>query len=115
MAGRHKYIIDQGRTWRRWIYLWQDRDKTIPVPMPDFTGKLEIKAIDGGADVVSLTTENGGMTIHPTSGKIEWIASNAQTLPLVGEYSYELFTTNTLGEEASILKGLIEISPQRAD
>lgn len=115
MAGRYDYVIDQGRTWRRWIQLYQDRDEKTPVPLTDFTAKLEIKAVEGGADVLTLTTENGGITITGNIGKIEWVAEDADTADLEGEYSYELFIVNTLGESTSILKGLIQISPARAD
>lgn len=115
MAGRYDYIIDQGRTWRRYIELFQDRDETVPVNLTDFTARLEIKPVDGGDDVVSLTTENGGITITGTAGKIEWVASDAATADLEGEYSYELFIENTLAETTSILKGLIQVSPARAE
>jgi len=115
MAGKHNYIIDQGRTWRRWIQLFQDRAETVPVPLTDFTAKLEIKPVDGGADVISLTTENGGITITGNIGKIEWVAAKEDTADMEGEYSYELFITNTLEEETSLLKGLIQVSPARAD
>lgn len=121
MAGRYDYIIDQGRTWRRWVELYQDRAETVPVPLTDFTAKLEIArvvAIDGvetTEEVLSLTTENGGITITGGAGKIEWIAEDADTADLEGEYFYELFIVNTLGESTSIMKGLIQVSPARAD
>mgnify|MGYP000872221820 CR=1 FL=1 len=40
---------------------------------------------------------------------------DADTADLEGEYFYELFIVNTLGESTSIMKGLIQVSPARAD
>lgn len=120
MAGRYDYVIDQGRTWRRWIELYQDRAETVPVPLTDFTAKLELTRVETLAGVetetvvLSLTTENGGITINGSAGRIDWVAEDADTEDLVGEYSYELFIVNNLGESTSILKGLIQISPSRA-
>ena len=98
--------------------MWQDRAKTVPLNLTGFTAKLEIKAvpIEGeDPDVLSLTTENDKITITALEGKIEWVASEEDTADLEGEYSYELFMAAADGESTSILKGLIQISPARAD
>lgn len=89
MAETHDFNVDQGTTWNRQL-VWNDADDN-PVDLTGFTARMQIRRdVQATGIDLSLTTENGGITIDSPAGKVTMYATAAQTALLAGTYYYDL-------------------------
>ncbi|QKZ15889.1 BppU family phage baseplate upper protein [Spirosoma sp. KUDC1026] len=109
MAGNHDFTIDQGTTWNRVVTIDQNG---APVNLTGFTARMQLRRTRSQPDHdISLTTENGGLTINPTNGTITISMTADQTALLSDSYCYDLETTS--GDTvARWLQGKVTISPE---
>lgn len=87
MAKTVNLAIDQGETWR-WSFVWASPDpaSTDAAPLPpipfDLTGataRLQVREKYGTPVLVELTTENSGIALNGSSGRIDIVFTDAQT------------------------------------
>lgn len=82
--------IDQGATWSVEFEYLDPND--VPINLTGFTGKMQLRTdySDAVADL-TLSTENGGITINGPAGKVLVLANADQTRSLVQTfYFYDL-------------------------
>lgn len=100
-----KYItsLDQGATWARTI-TWKDTDGE-PYNLTGYTARMSLKS--GGVTALSLTTENGRITLGGDTGIINLVidAGDAEGLP-AGSYAYDLELVS--GDETPWVTRLLE-------
>jgi hypothetical protein len=109
MAGNHDFSIDQGTTWNRELTLEQDSN---PVDLSGFSARMQLRRTRSQTEYdLSLTTENGGLTIEPLTGKITISLTAAQTALLSGSYFYDLETVSG-GTVIRWLEGKVNLSPE---
>ena len=78
MAAKYNLKIEQGATFRQTLW-WKNPDETA-LDLTGYTGRLQIRANIAATDVlISLTTENGGITITQLTGKIELLITATAT------------------------------------
>ena len=88
-AGLYNIVADQGSTLSRTI-VWQDPAKK-PIRLAGYTARMKVRPSSSSEPILSLTTENGGITLGLTNGQIKLYVSDEvmATIP-EGKYLYDL-------------------------
>jgi hypothetical protein len=110
--------IEQGATYRSTIvYAQANADGTAGTPY-DLTGctarmMIRSKQADTGTPVVSLTTENGGLTLGGTDGTIaiyiEPMATESVSIAAKGVYDLEIVFPS--GDVSRVVEGKVTFDP----
>ncbi len=90
MAGSHDIVCDQGATFTR-VFTWEDSTAN-PIDLTLYTARMQVRATVGSAStLLSLTTENGGISLGGIAGTITVTATATQTAAITaGCYVYDL-------------------------
>lgn len=112
-AGLHNLTIEQGATFRRVISL-RDYNTNAIKNLTGFTARMQIRAfVADTATLVSLTTENGGITIDAAEGQITLIITAAVTASMTWRKAvYDLEIIDGSGTVTRLLQGSIIVSPE---
>ena len=113
-AGKHNFLCEQGATFNPTI-TWKD-EAGDPVSLLQYTGRMHVRSnyADSGVDIViSLTTENGRMTLGGLNGTIVLYidADDTDGLPS-GTFKYDLELESSTGVVTRLLKGNFKIDPE---
>jgi hypothetical protein len=76
---RHNFTAVKGATFHPVITLYQDADGSQPKPLSSHSAELIVYDQTTDATLLTLNTENGGITLDPTSGEVELFASDEDT------------------------------------
>lgn len=113
MAAKYKITIYQGETFSK-VFTWKTGDPKNPVDLTGYTARMQIRKKYGSTVVLlSLTTENGGVTLGGVAGTIILNISAADTSSIdwtAGVYDLELISAG--GIVKRLLQGTIKISPE---
>lgn len=109
------YEHKAGTTFRRKLKFTDANGKKID--MAGWTARMMLKtAYDATAPTVSLTTENGGITIDEEHSTLTILIDAAVTTTLTTTakttYLYDLEVVNSLGEVDSPLYGKFKVTPE---
>lgn len=90
MAGIYNIVCDQGATFNR-IFTWQD-SSGIPINLTNYTARMQVRdTVSSVSTLLSLTTENGGISLGGAAGTVTIIASATQTAAIAaGCYVYDI-------------------------
>jgi len=112
-AGEHDITIEQGATFQMPI-TWTTGVVPTPVNLTGYTARMQVrKTYASTTAVLSLTTENGGITLGGALGTIDILASATQTAAIAiksGVYDLELVSGG--GIVTRLLQGAVEITPE---
>lgn len=122
-AGTYNFTCEQGSTFSRLIELEQPDLVTDPTgqtfdvfDLSGYTARMQVRrTIDSSTAMVTLTTENGGITINQTPGSINHIniyIADTQTSTLQSNGVYDIEIINSDGEVSRILQGVFTVSPE---
>lgn len=110
----NQYAIDQGADWFA-TFIYQDPNGT-PINMTGYTAALQLRSYpQDETAVMTLTTENGGITITPLAGQVNVHATHLQTGVIdEGYYVYDLEVTdvNNGGTVTRLAQGQALISAE---
>jgi hypothetical protein len=110
-AATMNITIEQGATYRK-VLIWKTGTPETPVDLTDVTARAQIRAeIDADAVLLSMTTENGGITITPLAGQIELYISADDTAEISwasGVWDLELVLAD--GDVVRLVKGRVRVS-----
>lgn len=89
-AGTYNIVADQGATFSRTL-TWKTDAGTL-VNLSGYTARMQVRAtVDAPTTVLSLTTENGGITLGGALGTIALSVSATSTAALTpGTFVYDL-------------------------
>jgi hypothetical protein len=108
---KHNFYVYRGATFSEQIE-WKDESGT-PVNLTGFTARMHMRETLEAADpFLTLTTENGGITLGGVAGTIQLLASATQTNAITaasGVYDLELVSGANV---TRLLEGLVIISPE---
>lgn len=92
----NQYSVDQGADWFA-TFFYQDPNGN-PINMTGYTAALQFRSYPADTTaVLTLTTENGGISINDLEGRIDVHATAAQTGAIdEGYYVYDLEVTDVL-------------------
>ena len=80
-AGYHHFIIEQGATFGQTLTLY-DSSNTL-INLTGFTGAMSLKeSPDSDTNVITLTSDNGRITLGGTSGTVQLLISASDTANL---------------------------------
>jgi hypothetical protein len=104
-----RFAIKQGEGVTRELFWKNDADDT-PVDLTGFTAKMQARKTADTDAVLTLTTENGGIVLGGTTGKITLVFDDAATAVIsAGFYLYDLFLLFN-DNPTCFLEGRIEIT-----
>lgn len=108
---KHNFYVYRGATFSEQIE-WKDESGT-PVNLTGFTARMHMRETIEAADpFLTLTTENGGVSLGGVAGTIQLLASATQTTAITatsGVYDLELVSGANV---TRLLEGLVIISPE---
>jgi hypothetical protein len=110
-AGIYNPTIEQGATFSRTIY-WRDGNSVL-VDLTSYTARATFRDKFGGTEIVSLTTENGGIALGGAAGTITLTISATATAALAapshGVWDLEMITGTTV---TRLLQGRFDVSQE---
>jgi hypothetical protein len=86
---------------------------TVPMNLTGYTAALQVRSLPSDPDaVLTLTTQNNGITITPLTGVVAVTATAVQTGSIdEGTYVYDIELTNN-GNVTRLAQGQVIVSPQ---
>jgi len=127
IAGVYNITIEQGSTFARLISIEQPNLIADPTGqtfenfnLAGFTGRMQIRrTIDTTTPMISLTTENGRMTINPNivgtpsrNNEISLLITAADTATLTTSGVYDLEIISTGGTVSKVIRGDVTLIPE---
>lgn len=112
MAVTYNTTIDQGADW--YITFIYENPAGTPVNLTGYTAGLQIRTSPlAKTAVLTLTSQNSGITITPLTGTLACHATALQTASITnGRYAYDIEITSPGGIVTRLAQGTVEVSPQ---
>jgi hypothetical protein len=111
LPAKNQFTVWKGGTWRKILTLYTGDDTSSPKrDLTDYTGRMQVIDFDTSAELIDMTTANGGVTLGGTDGTIELYISDEDTEAATWEAGkYQLTITSAAGDTDPILYGTITI------
>lgn len=111
-AGVYDFYIEQGATFNQPL-VWKDSSGTA-VNVTGYTARMQIrKTVDATTVILTLTTENGRITVGTSNGLITLLVSAADTAALTSFCGvYDLEVISPTGVVTRLLEGQVEVSKE---
>lgn len=104
-------LIEQGATFAEEFLLVDENGDAID--LTDYTARATIKSAIGGNELVTLTTENSGITITPATGSIVLRISSDDTTALTFNTGvYDLEIVDIGGDVTRVSSGAVTVSAE---
>lgn len=114
MGVAYNTVIDQGADWF-FTVTYENPDGT-PINLTGSTAACQLRSLPNSPSaVLTLTTENGGITITPLTGTVALHATANQTMAIdEGNYFYdvELYSGNIPSVTTRLVQGQIVVSAE---
>jgi predicted MFS family arabinose efflux permease len=110
-AGTLDFTIEQGATFNL-LLTWKIND--VAVNLTNWTARLQARVdVEDTQTVLTLTTENGGITLGGALGTISLDQTATQTALLpAGTYVYDLELISGVGAVTRLVQGELNISAE---
>lgn len=110
-AFKVKLAIDQGSTFRKHL-LWKVGTSQVPANLTGCTARMQIRSEVASPDVLlTLTTENGGITLGGVTGTIDlYISASATTNITWEEAVYDIEFVFPNGDVQRKIYGAVAVS-----
>lgn len=107
-----KFTIYQGATFRKRL-TWRAPDGT-PIDLSGCTARMQVRAeVESPAVLLSLTTENGGLTLGGAAGTVELYVSDEDTGAITWDAGvWDLEIVHPSGEVTRLAQGSVAVSPE---
>jgi hypothetical protein len=117
IAGNYNILCEQGVTFTRVIAIEQpteaDPEVYEPYPLADHTARMQVRrTIESTTVLISLTTENGRISIDEANGAITLVISAADTAALSSSGVYDLEIIDDSGNVSRVIQGTFTLSPE---
>lgn len=110
-AGNYNIVCDQGSTFTR-VLTWKNSNGTA-VDLTNYTARMQVRTnYASSTSLLTLTTENGGITLGGVAGTITLGASAASTAALAADtfvYDLEMITGSNV---TRLVEGTFEVTPE---
>lgn len=108
-AARYDFIMEQGATFDYVITFYSDSSGTIPFDLTGYTARMDIKNnIDDATAIISLTTDNGRITLGGVNGTVQLVVSATDTAALNFERGvYDLELQSGSGVVTRLIQGAV--------
>ena len=113
-------LCQQGSSFGRTIALEQPRTPTLEdpseyevYPLTNHTARMQVRrTIDSTTPLITLTTENGRISINGASGLINLSISAADTAAITSSGVYDLEIISSGGLVSRVIQGTFTLSPE---
>lgn len=111
-AAKLKLSIEQGATFRK-LFTWTAGTPAVTVDLTGCTARMQLRSeLASSAPLVTLTTENGGITLGGTAGTIELLISATSTAAFTWTSAvFDLEIVNA-GVVTRLLYGTVSVSQE---
>ncbi len=110
---KHNFFVYRGATFSEQIE-WKD-ENGVAIDLTGFTARMHMRdTLEATTPFLTLTTENGGITLGGAAGTVDLLASAAATSAISatsGVYDLELVASDGV-TVTRLLEGLVTISPE---
>jgi hypothetical protein len=109
---KHNLYVYRGATFSEQI-TWKDEGGT-PIDLTSFTARMQMReTVESSTPFLTLTTENGGITLGGAAGTINILATAATSAITAtgGVYDLEIVAADTV-TVTRLLEGIVIISPE---
>jgi len=112
-AAKLKLAIEQGATFRKTL-TWKAGMPAVAVDLTGCTARMHIRAeVASATPLVTLTTENAGITLGSAAGTIVLLIPAIATSAFTWESGvYDLEVALTNGDVRRLLYGAVSVSPE---
>lgn len=115
IAGTYNIICEQGSTFTRVLDLQRpdpdDSTQYIVYPLTGHTARMQVRrTIESSTALITLTTENGGITIDGDDGRITISMTDEQTSQLTSSGVYDLEIISGAGVVSRVIQGTFTLS-----
>ena len=114
MAVTYNTTIDQGADW--YFTVTYANPNGTPINITNYTAAMQLRATPQSVNpVLTLTTQNGGITITGATGTVALHATAAQTEDIVeGSYAYdiEIYSSTNPSVVTRLVQGSILVSAE---
>ena len=110
-AGNYNIVCDQGSTLTR-VLTWKNSNGTA-VDLTNYTARMQVRTnYASNTALLSLTTENGGITLGGVAGTITLLATATATAALTADtYVYDLEMI-TGANVTRLVEGTFQVTPE---
>lgn len=117
IAGKYNILCEQGSTFSRLLLIQAptDEDPTVfePYDLTDHTARMHVRrTIDSSTIIVSLTTENGRISINGEGGQISLLMSDEVTSAITSSGVYDLEIIDGDGNVSRVIEGTFTLSQE---
>lgn len=107
-----KFTIYQGATFRKRLR-WSDPSKT-PIDLTGCTARMQVRAdVDAVLALLTLTTENGGITLGGPAGTVDLFIADEDTAVITWDGGvWDLEIQHPGGDVIRLAEGSISVSPE---
>lgn len=120
IAGNYNILCQQGSSFGRVIALEQPRTPTLedpseyePYPLTNHTARMQVRrTIESTTPLITLTTENGRISINGASGLINLSITAADTAAITSSGVYDLEIISSNGLVSRVIQGTFTLSPE---
>lgn len=112
-AGTVNLVLEQGTTFKHTFY-WRDADGVTPIDLTGYTARMQIRSsYDATSFLLELTTENGRISITPSTGRIDLTVTAADTASVTWDRGvYDLELIDGFEEVTRLVQGRVNVSKE---
>jgi hypothetical protein len=115
IAGTYNIICEQGATFTRILELQRpdpdDSTQYIVYPLTGHTARMQVRrTIESSTSLITLTTENGGISLNGADGLITIYMTDEQTASLTSSGVYDLEIISAAGVVSRVVQGSFTLS-----
>ena len=112
IAGTYNFICNQGATFNREL-TWTDSSNTA-INLTSYTARMDVRAnVNANATLVTLTTENGRISLGGANGKVTLtIDANTTANIAAGLYVYDLEVVSSGDEVTRLIEGNFKVTAE---
>ena len=120
IAGNYNILCQQGSSFGRVIALEQPRTPTEadpseyePYVLTNHTARMQVRrTIESATPLITLTTENGRISLNGASGLINLSITAADTAAITSSGVYDLEIISSNGLVSRVIQGTFTLSPE---
>lgn len=115
LAGHYNIVCEQGTTFSRRFELQypDEQDPTIfhPTDLSGYTARMQVRrTVESSSAMLTLTTENGGISIDGPDGAVTVSITNVQTSSLGSSGVYDIEIIDNSGNVSRLVQGEFKLS-----
>ena len=115
LAGSYNMVCEQGTTFSRQFELQypdpEDPTVYLVFNLTGYTARMQIRrTIESSTAMISLTTENNGISINGAAGKVTVVMTANQTAALDSSGVYDIELINNSGTVSRMVQGNFTLS-----